>query len=253
MDEKVLQYLKRIGFSGDITPSKELLGALQKCHIESVPYENLDILAGIPLNLDPAALFEKVVTKHRGGFCFELNALFSWLLRTLGFDVTDCFARYLLDEAEIPMRRHHVLLIRLNGEKLLCDVGVGGESPRHPLLLQENLIQNDGFTSYVFERDDFLGWVLCQQRSAERRKHYSFTEEQQLAVDFAATNFYCEKHPLSPFNKGNMIAIKTPTGRKTIDKSVFKVFDGQDVRVTEMETASQIADVLRGEFGLVQA
>ena len=251
MDEKTKAYLDRIGYTGNTAATRETLGAVQACHIQHVPYENLDLLAGVLLSLDEADLFDKIVMRRRGGFCFELNAALGQLLRRLGFTVTDCFARYLMGADEIPMRRHHVLMVHLDGEKWLCDAGVGNEAPRQPLLLREGEAQTDGMSCYRFERDEYLGWVLCQKHGEEWRRQYAFTEERQIPADFAAASFYCERHPDSIFNKARMIAIKTPAGRKTVDGDVFKVFDGAEVSVETAADDCRMQEILRVHFGLV--
>ena len=250
MNDQIEAYLRRIGYEGSTAATRETLAAVMACHIQTVPYENLDILAGIPLRLDWEGLFDKLVTRRRGGFCFELNAAFGLLLRGLGFEVTDCFARYLLDEEGIPMRRHHVLMVSLDGEKLLCDVGVGNEALRMPMVMCEGVEQADGMTVYRFEKDSYLGWVLCRKHGGEWQRVYAFTEEAQIPADFAAASFYCEKHPDSFFNKERMIAIKTPTGRRTVDGDVCKVFDGEDVTVETVAMAERMREVLKARFGI---
>ena len=223
---KIKRYLERIGcvLPSPVPLTVETLSAIQYRHIMTVPYENLDILAGKPLSLDTDALYEKIVTEHRGGYCFEVNGLLGWLYRALGFDVDDCFARFLRGEPEIPMRRHRVLLVRAEGETWLCDVGIGTAAPRFPLCLTENTVQEQEGEQYRFTRDSRLGWVLWEYHRGQWREYISFTEEAQLAVDFVQPNFFCEKHPSSPFNKAPMLAIKTADGRKTIDGDVYKVF-----------------------------
>ena len=249
MTPQTQAYLHRINHKGVTDVTIETLTALQQAHQQTVPYENLDILDGIPLSLTPDALHDKIVNRYRGGFCFELNAAFGHLLHEMGYDVTNCFARYLLGETAIPMRRHHVLLVRLDGETWLCDVGVGNEAARRPLRLVESEIQTDGITSYRFEKDSYLGWILCQQHGDAFRRQFAFTEEPQIPADFYAASFFCEKHPDSIFNKTAMIAIKTPDGRKTIDGNVYKVFAHGEV-TAETCTEAQISAILSEHFGL---
>ena len=64
----------------------EGLAELGLAHLCAVPFENLDIAAGRALSLEPEAIYDKIVARRRGGFCYELNGLFAWLLRELGFD-----------------------------------------------------------------------------------------------------------------------------------------------------------------------
>jgi len=98
---KILKYFNRIYIDLDpanLTLDYNLLRLLQLAHVTNIPYENLDIIHGIPLSLEPEVLFEKIVEKRRGGYCFELNGLYGWLLSELGFKIKDCMARYLRGE-----------------------------------------------------------------------------------------------------------------------------------------------------------
>ena len=250
MNEKIVKYLERIGYSGDLSLNAGLLASIQELHVKTVPYENLDVLAGVPISLAPDALYEKIIIRKRGGFCFELNALYSWFLSELGFSVTNYFARYLMNSDVIPKRRHHVIIVEIEGKKILCDVGVGNEAPRRTLVLELDTVQSDGFGEYKFEYDDFLGWILLQNYKGQWRRQYSFTEDPQIPSDFEAISFYCEKHPLSIFNKQRIVAIKTSGGRKTLDGNIFKIFDGGSVEVTEAQNDAQIRELLMEYFGI---
>ena len=249
----VERYLRRIRYAGDTAPTAQTLRALQFAHLCTVPYENLDILDGIPLSLDIAALEDKIVTRGRGGFCFELNALFAALLRALGYTVTDYFSRFLYNEAELPMRRHHVLTVTSPGDDVrrLADVGVGVGSPNYPLRLQADIEQPIGERHYRFATDPSLGWVLSfRTPKAAYTPLYSFTEEPQFPIDYLATMFFCERSPLSPFNKQAMIALRTETGRYTLDGDTFKHFDGERVTVWTEDTPEARRRTLSRIFGL---
>lgn len=237
--EKIKQYFERIGLQipEKIVPGSAFLRELQFAHCTTVPYENLDILRGVPLSLDIDGLFKKVVLEGRGGFCFELNGLFAWLLRELGYKVTEYAARYLRGESELPMRRHRVLKAEASDGVWLCDVGIGEVCPRYPVRMEEGTEQPQFDECYRLERDDYLGWVLMDLHHGTWRRFYSFTEEPQLNVDYIAPTFYCEKHPDSPFNKQEMFSLKTPGGRITLDGHLFKEFSGGQVTARELTEA----------------
>ncbi|MCL2056474.1 MAG: arylamine N-acetyltransferase [Oscillospiraceae bacterium] len=252
MDDTMIQkYLDRIGWRGELSLCRETLDKLQTLHCNSVPYENLDILAGVPISMDADDLYDKIVERRRGGYCFELNGLYGWLLTWLGFQVGDFMARFLLDEDVIPMRRHRVLVAELDGERLLCDVGVGIEAPRKTILLEEGVIQNDGFRDYKVERDSFLGWVLWQKHDSGWKRFYSFTEEPQLPKDYIMPSFYCERHPASIFNKEQMIAVKTTDGRRTLDSEIFKIFTPQGVSTAVAGSRDEYTQMLKSYFGII--
>lgn len=232
----VKAYFDRIGLPvpEKIVPDSELLRKLQFAHCTAVPYENLDMIRDVPTSLEADALFEKIVVQGRGGLCFELNGSFGNLLRELGYGVTDLAARYLRGESTIPMRRHRVLKVQAIDGLWLCDVGIGEICPREPVQLLEGVVQEQFGERYKLEKDTFLGWVLMDFYKGQWRRFYSFTEEPQLTVDYIAPNFYCEKHPESPFNKQEMFALKTAEGRITLDGNLFKVIRDGNVEAKEL-------------------
>ena len=248
MDAK--KYFDRIGLSAEPSFTRDFLSDLQLAHVTTVPYENLDILLGKRIDLDVDAVYRKVVERHRGGYCFELNALLAALLRELGFTVCDYLGRFLKGECGIPLRRHRIIGVMLDGSEYILDVGLGQSGPRTPLILAEGLVQEQFGESYRFERDAELGWILLQLRDGEWQRLYSFTTEHQYEVDFIEPSYYCEKHPESPFNKKEIVALKTLDGRKTVDGRSFKVFSGETLlSIEENMSDERLLEVLKTEFG----
>ena len=118
-------YLKRINYRGPLAPTAETLRRLQVAHLLSVPFENLSIHTGEPIVLDDDALFEKIVVRRRGGFCYELNGLFAALLRALGFHVEMLSAGVVSQAGEFGPEFDHMTLLVSLAERWLADVGFG--------------------------------------------------------------------------------------------------------------------------------
>ena len=246
-------YFRRIGLPADtkVELTCEFLSKVQYQHVISVPYENLDILDRRHISLEADDLYEKIVLRHRGGYCFEVNALLKAFLTELGFKVTSYFARYLRGETSIPVRRHHVLAVTANDGVYVCDVGIGQTAPRYPLLLKEGLVKHQGAETYKFEKDAQLGWVLWEMRHGEWSRYFSFTEDAALDIDFIQPSFYCEMHPDSPFNKTIIAAIKTPEGRKSLDGRTYKEFNGEElIYIEENCDDTRLSDILKEHFGI---
>lgn len=244
-------YLERIGYTGTVSHDYAALKELQFCHMTTVPYENLDILAGKPLRLDSESLYEKIVTARRGGYCFELNGAFGALLRALGFDVTDCMARFLKGETGIPMRRHRVLQVRCGGGLYLCDVGVGMINPVYPVNLDTPEAQAIGNEQYKVTKDHFFGTVLHQCYEGVWDRLFAFTDEPQLDIDYVMPSFYCEKHPDSPFNKADMLAIQTRCGGKnSISGDALTYWDENGKHKATIENAQMRKEALEKYFGI---
>ena len=245
-------FLSRIGLAGmPVAHTVSFLGTVQTACVLTVPYENLDILRGKPISLEAEDIYRKIVTEHRGGYCFELNALLHAMLAEMGFPVRSRFARYLRGESSIPFRRHRIVTVTVDtGDEYMVDIGVGQVAPRLPLRLREGEIQEQNGETYRFTRDAELGWVLWDLHKGQWRRYISFTEETQVEADFIPASFWCEKHPASPFNKDNMIAIKTPNGRRTVDGNVYKEFVGDECVHEETMDEPRTAQVLQEIFGL---
>ena len=249
--KKINGFLSRIDLEG-IEPecTLELLSRIQNACVLNIPYENLSILRGEPLPTNADELYEKIVTHKRGGYCFELNAFLHAMLAEMGFDAKSCFARFLRGESNIPFRRHRIVVVTLEGEEYMLDIGVGQIAPRFPLKLVENTIQEQNGETYLFKNDGELGWVLWELYNGEWRRYISFTTEKQYEIDFTPTSFWCEKHPDSPFNKAEMIAIKTKNGRKSVNGNEYKIFEGDTCICCEEMSEERKKDILCNVFGL---
>jgi N-hydroxyarylamine O-acetyltransferase len=122
---KLADYLTRIDYQGSITPDLDCLKAIHQQHLLNIPYENLDVQLRSPLDLDIERIFEKIVHRRRGGWCYEMNGILDWALREIGFDVmrmTGGVARKA--EGDETLGNHLVLKVEI-GEPYVVDVGLG--------------------------------------------------------------------------------------------------------------------------------
>src|SRR3989304_3978267 len=135
-------YLARIGAVRPLAPSPEALTPLQGAHVLHVPFEILDIVIGRAISLELPAIYDKIVTRRRGGFCYELNGLFAWLLGALGPPIPR-LAGGTGDGAGARGPEFAPLVLRVDlDEPWLVDVGFG-DTFREPLRLVEGLEQVD--------------------------------------------------------------------------------------------------------------
>ncbi len=252
-EEQLYKIFERIGLEYDpaARPDAGLLRSVQLGMATRVPYENLDIVAGIPLSLDYSDLYEKIVVRHRGGYCFELNGFLGEILRSLGYRVKEVMARYLRGETEIPMRRHRVVLAEdADGKTWICDAGIGQSAFRIPLPFEEGAVSAQFGEVYRVEKEPFFGWVISDLHKGEWRRFYSFTEEEQLNIDYIMPSFWCERASESPFISAHMLSIKTEDGRMTVDGDEFRVWTGDEVTEMRTITDEERPALYRRVFGL---
>jgi len=145
----VAAYLDRLGLDRPATADVAALRTLQERHLAVVPFENLSIHLGEPIVLDTEALFDKIVRRRRGGFCYELNGLFAALLRELGFDAGLRSAKVFRPDGTLgPPFDHAAIRVELD-EPWLADVGFGRFS-RFPLRLSATEAQTDPGGEFLF-------------------------------------------------------------------------------------------------------
>ena len=222
-EEQIAAYLRRIGVDGPVPLTVEGLGRLQLAHKLTVPFENLDIVAGRPLSLSLDHLYDKIVRRRQGGVCAELNTLYNWLLYSMGFAVTSYNARMLTPDTYL-FRRHRILAVELAGKTYTTDVGFATENARRPLLLEEGVVQNDGHCDYRYQWEEFFGWVQCQRRPGhDWERIQAFALEPQVDRDFDPVLFFFEKHPDSNMTQFPRPSIYTQEGMLALRRHVFQV------------------------------
>lgn len=262
-------YLARIGFDAGINfdacvePTVEVLFAIQRAHLLHVPFENFDIHLGRPIVLDEAALFDKIVTRRRGGFCYELNGLLAAALEEIGFHVVRLSAMAAEDDGGYsPDFDHLALQVHAQDDPetaYLVDVG-WGNGPLEPLRMldmREQRQQNRIFRlrpegcHLVFEERGGRGLEGEGNASqAEFVRHYRFTLMPRVLADFAGMCSYHQTSPESIFTRKRMATIFTPGGRVTL--SGTNLIETTPSGRTERELSpEEVGSVLRERFGLV--
>jgi len=213
-------YLERIGYAKPVRPDAQTLAGLQAAHMQRIPFENLDIGLKYPIKLDDQSLWNKLIINKRGGFCYELNGLFAWLLKQIGFDVTYLNARVYDREGNLGIEFDHLaLLVQVPGqsERWLADVGFG-DSFTYPLNLDDRSEQPQGLRAYRVDQVDngFVSWQKNYDGSWER--HYFFDIQPHVFPDeYQEACLYHQTSPESPFVRGSIISRATGNGRVSLE------------------------------------
>ncbi len=220
------EYLARIDYRGDPQPSPASLAALQEAHLLSVPFENLDILAGVKIVLALPELYRKIVVRKRGGFCYELNGLFHWLLQELGFDARLAMGRVYDREKQQygPEFDHMLILAGAGGRTWIADVGFGDFS-MHPLefTLDRKLTDMNG--TFLIEKHDMEYFRVSRFSDVEQRflPAYIFSTKERRLEEFDEMCRYHQTSPQSHFTQKRVCSLATASGRITLtdDRLIF--------------------------------
>ncbi|MCO4889747.1 arylamine N-acetyltransferase [Cupriavidus sp. WGtm5] len=251
-------WLVRLGIAAPPSPTLQALDAVLAAHLASIPFENVDPLLRRPVRIDLDAVFDKLVRRRRGGYCFELNTLLSAGLGALGYEVTPLAARVRWGVPDdVPTMTSHMLLrVEVAHRSYLVDVGFGGPTPFRAMPLSEPA--EDGFPyrlapspaqagtsafhSYDLQARGDAGWIPV----------YRFDLTPQPPIDFEARNWYVSTHPDSVFLQ-RLMAARTDGGtRVTLANGELaeRAPDGS-VRRTHLQHADAVVQTLSERFGIV--
>src|SRR5690606_36996060 len=176
--------------------------------------------------------------------------LFLALLRHLGFGAT-ALARRVREGAAPLARAQLLLLVKVEGEPYVGDVGLGGMVPTAPRRLHGEESQA---TPHAPDRivATARGYLLRTQVLGQWRDLYTFDLQRQLDIDLEMGSWYVSTHPGSPFI-GQLRAARTdgPQVRKTLRDGSFAIHRmGAPSERHELADAEAVLQVLQEEFGL---
>jgi N-hydroxyarylamine O-acetyltransferase len=249
--EQFTAYLDRIGVAGPSRPKPDAdtLRRLHRAHVRTVPFENLSIhLPGEEVSLELSALVDKVVTRRRGGFCYELNGLFAALLEAVGFHVDRMSARTYSEERGafgLPLDHLALRVTDSAGDVWLADVGFGKHSEL-PLSYHERGEQSDPFgTLQIVETADGQLDVLLGGAP-----QYRVDPRALELADFEMGRWWQVTQPTSHFRQRVLCSLPTADGRVTLSgrKLITTGADGR--REEELEDDAAVLAAYRERFGI---
>lgn len=256
-------YLRRIDYSGPLTPASDTLTALHLAHATHVPFENLDILLGKPIRLDLESLEQKLVASRRGGYCFEQNLLFAAVLERLGFTLTRLIARvrYRAAATATPPRTHMVLLVDVDGLRWIADVGFGGEGLLLPVpfgageesrqyLWTYRVVPDARAAGWTPVDSPHARWIMQSLHAGEWLDLYVFTLEGQDQIDYEVANHYTSTHPSSKFVRTLTAQLPGETERRLLRNREFTIDRGGPPVIRELRDDVELLEVLANAFGL---
>ncbi len=243
-------YFERVSYTGPAEPTREALDGLLRAHALRVPFENLDVQLGRPTSTDPKAAYDKIVRGGRGGWCYEQNGLFGWVLAEIGFDVLRVSAAVMrADRGRIADDNHLALLVRTvdSDGLLLVDVGFGG-SMIAPIQLREGEYDQQPFR------------IGLRQLAASQWQFWEDAGDGEFSFDFVAEAAdeaaldrkcrYLQTSPDSSFVQNLVAQVRLPDSHVTLRGKVFSRAspDGETKRL--LESPDELVTTLRDVFGL---
>ena len=245
----IKQYLERINYVGPINLTFEVLSKLQISHLMNVPFENLDLHNNTRIDL--TNLFNKIVTRKRGGFCYELNWLFYQLLKEIGFTVKMVSARVYDGKKDYsPEFDHLTLIVKINDDNYLTDVGFG-EFSAYPIKIELNKETNDPRGIFRIETLNEK-YTVIKKRNPEGNfmPEYIFSEKERQIDEFYPRCNYHQTNNESHFMQKRICSLPTESGRITLTGDTLKITENGEVTERNLNNEQEIQQELWNYFGI---
>ncbi|MEN4401695.1 arylamine N-acetyltransferase family protein [Mycolicibacterium senegalense] len=252
-------YFDRIGLTGWVSADVDTLRNVVAAHGRSIPFENLDPLLGIPVaDLGAEALADKLITRRRGGYCYEHNGLLGYALDELGYGVDRLAGRVVWmkePDAPLPALTHNVLAVTVPGEagRFLVDVGFGGQTLSSPIRLQTGAVQQTRHEPYRLTEVATQGvpeYELAAQVRGQWQALYRFTAVPQPRIDLEVGSWYVSTHPGGIFVVGLTAALVTDDARFNLRGRNLAIHHHDGTEKIRFHTAADVLDALTERFGI---
>lgn len=243
---RLADYLGRIGYDGPLNVDLETLTGVHRAHLLAVPYENIDVALRRPVTREPAAAFDKIVTRGRGGWCYELNGLLAWALEEIGFPVTRLAGGvHRATIGDDAIGNHLVLRVDLDRPHI-ADAGFG-DGMLEPIPLAEGAHTQNGFTFRTEKLD--AHWWRFHNHPHGSAPSFDFRDE---PADAALLDRQCQalQEDGSRFVANVIMQKHTPDGIAALRGRALRLISGSRVECREIENRTDYAAVLTQTFGL---
>lgn len=246
----IAPYLDLIGYDGTLAPSFNTLCQLHLRHTQSIPFENLSPLTGTEVRLDIPSLLEKFTIRRRGGYCYEQNTLFQYVLEQLGFHTTGLAARVRLNASDdvITPRSHMLLLVEADGERWIADTGFGGMTLTAPIRFAMDEAQDTPHGQYRLTCENGI-YRLEARVKDEWKILYAFDLAQHYAPDYEVGNWYVSRHPSSHFVTSLVVALAAKEGRHILHGTQYSFYPlAGEAEKRQVDSVDDIKELLESVF-----
>lgn len=250
-DKQLESYFKRIQFVESVDITLETLSLLQKKHVAAISFENLNPLLKMPVSLNTHALMHKLIDAKRGGYCFEQNLLFLYVLQKIGFTARGVMGKVNTSEKSDIGRTHLVLLVTIKDKDYLVDVGFGGLGSNQPLLLAADKVQKTSLETYQLTKDDTDNYTLKVHVKARWKALYTFDLREYSHGDFEVANWFTSTHTSTIFTNHLVCARIEEDKRFTLLNNKLSVYHANHtIEKKTLQSFVEIQAILKDVFKL---
>ncbi|KZN47481.1 hypothetical protein N474_12195 [Pseudoalteromonas luteoviolacea CPMOR-2] len=243
------QYLAELGLQNAIL-DLEFLHQLQCRHVARYSFNSISVLLNQAMPLDVSHLFNKLIAKQNGGYCFEHNKLVFNVLQFLGFEVKLLLAKVVYNrDIDVP-RTHRATLVTYEGIHYLLDVGFGPQGACYPIEFVLNTPQQQGNDIFQISQHKNGEYHFQVLKNGSFFTLYTFDLNDYTEPDCDLSHFYSHKHPDAAFVNNLVVSKKTPDEIYSLRNSQYHHITSLHTEITTIRSEKQLHQILNHVFGL---
>ena len=247
-DSQVEGYLKRIGLPTEKQePTLEYLNTIIRAQLRHIPFDCADVWAK---HVTPSTatddLYDKIITRKRGGYCFELNSLFCHFLKALGFDcylVIIHLSRPGVTYPGISHPAHCGVVLNIDGAQHFADVGLGGPLP-------DGSIPMDG-TEVLGCKQIMRGpytVIISKNKDGGWDDKFTFKNMPADPAEIVPLNFYVSQRPNSTFAADLKLNLREDNGSREFGQGTFKYKKNGEIIVEKTASTEEEVKAIAAEY-----
>ena len=244
----IQHYFNRIGVEGPLRADLDCFRRLHRAHALTLTYENLDVQLGVPVTREIEAIFDKLVARRRGGWCYEMNGILGWALEEVGFEVKRLAGAVARDVAgDSVIGTHLVLLVRVDGEDWIGDVGYG-DGLIDPVRLREGAISGNPLACSLQRIEG--GWWRYLNDPRSGGPNFDFNPDVATEALLDDRCDFQQRDPASPFVQNAVVQRWTGDAHYSLRGRVLRVLTVEGEEKSLIDSSADYVRRLREAFAI---
>lgn len=218
-------------------------------HVALFPFSSVGCQLGDDLPLDMDSLYQRIVIKRRGGYCFEQNGFLYEVLEELGFSPKLYLARVIYNQDIHPGLTHRLTLVEYEDEQYVLDGGFGALGPAVPVPMSQKETHDRNTVFRVFEKQPGQ-YHMQVMKDGEFFSLYRFELCHYGQADCELGHFYSHQHPNAAFVNNLVASLIKENETRSLRNLEYWVISETETRQIKISSSKQLLEILTDEFDI---
>lgn len=218
-------------------------------HVAKFAFSSVGCQLGDDLPLDLVSLYQRIIVKRRGGYCFEQNGFLYEVLDELGFSPKLYLARVIYNQDTHPGLTHRISMVEYEGQQYVMDVGFGSHGPAIPVPMFD--IESSDRDKIFRVTEKQLGEYHMQvMKYGDFFSLYRFELSPYGQADCELGHFYSHRHPDAAFVNHLVASLILDHETRSLKNSEYWIISQSNTQNIKINDSEHLWEILVGELGV---